>query len=47
MLADTEGVETVRNMATNMAFMIKSIQAGKAQYGKPDVKHTQFMNFIR
>ena len=46
-LADVEGAETIRNMATNMAFMIKSIKAGKEQFGKPDVKHTQFMNFIR
>jgi multimeric flavodoxin WrbA len=46
-LADPEAVETVRNMATNIAFMIKSIQAGKDQYGKPDVKHKQFVNFIR
>ena len=46
-LADVEGSETIRNMATNMAFMIKSIRGGKEQYGKPDVKHTQFMNFIR
>jgi multimeric flavodoxin WrbA len=46
-LKDPEAVETVRNMATNMAFMIKSIKAGKEQYGKPDVKHTQFVNFIR
>ena len=46
-LADVEGTETIRNMATNMAFMLKAIQAGKAQYGKPDVRHTQFMNFIR
>ena len=46
-LADTEGVETIRNMATNMAFMMKSIAAGKEKYGKPDVRHTQFMNFIR
>lgn len=46
-LADVEGSETIRNMAMNMAFMIKSIRAGKEQYGKPDVKHTQFMNFIR
>ncbi|MBQ8109007.1 MAG: flavodoxin family protein [Clostridia bacterium] len=46
-LADVEGVETIRNMATNMAFMIKCIQAGKEQIGKPDVRHTQFMNFIR
>ena len=46
-LADVEGTETIRNMAVNMAFMIKSIRAGKEQIGKPDVKHTQFMNFIR
>ena len=46
-LTDVEGTETVRNMATNMAFLIKSIQAGKEQFGKPDVKHTQFFNFIR
>lgn len=44
---DLEGVETMRNMATNMAFMIKSIRAGKEQIGKPDVKHTQYINFIR
>ncbi len=30
-----------------MAFLIKSIQAGKDQFGKPDVHHMQFMNFIR
>ena len=46
-LADVEGAETIRNMATNMAFMIKSIKAGTEQFGKPDVRHTQFMNFIR
>ena len=45
-LADVEGSETIRNMARNMAFMIRSIKAGKEQFGKPDVKHTQFMNFI-
>ena len=46
-LADVEGCETMRNMARNMAFMIKSIRAGAEQFGKPDTKHTQFMNFIR
>lgn len=46
-LADAEGVETVRNMATNMAFMIKCIRAGSEQIGKPDVKHTQYTHFIR
>ena len=45
-MADVEGVETIRNMATNMVFLLKSIQAGKEQFGKPDVRHTQFMNFI-
>ena len=46
-LTDAEGVETVRNMATNMVFLMKSIQAGKEQFGKTDVKHTKFTNFIR
>ena len=46
-LKDPEGCETIRNMAVNMAFMIRSIQAGREQFGKPDVKHTQFCHFIR
>ena len=46
-LKDAEGVETMRNMAANMAFMIKSLKLGKEQIGKPDVKHEQFVNFIR
>ncbi|MBR1456450.1 MAG: flavodoxin family protein [Oscillospiraceae bacterium] len=46
-LADAEGVETIRNMATNMVFLLQSIRLGKEQIGKPDVQHTQFTNFIR
>ena len=46
-LADPEAVETIRNLGTNMAFMIKAIQAGKERFGRPDVRHTQFVNFIR
>ena len=46
-LKDTEGVETIRNMATNMAFMIKCIQAGTDTLGKPEVAHREFLNFIR
>lgn len=46
-MADTEGVETIRNLAANMAFMIKSIALGKEQVGKPANAHTQFLNFIR
>ena len=45
-MADVEGVETIRNMAANMAFMIKSLRLGKEQIGKPDVRHTQYLNFI-
>ena len=46
-LADAEGVETIRNMAANMAFMIKSIRAGREQFEKPANRHTQFTHFIR
>ena len=46
-MADTEGVETIRNMATNVAFMIQCIRKGREEIGQPEVRHTQFMNFIR
>lgn len=46
-LADEEGVETIRNMARNMAFLMKSIQDGKKTYGLPDTPHDHFTNFIR
>ncbi|MBQ6174851.1 MAG: flavodoxin family protein [Clostridia bacterium] len=46
-LADVEGVQTIRNMAANMAFMIKCIRAGKEKIGKPEMQHTQYTNFIR
>lgn len=46
-MADVEGVETIRNLATNMAYMIKSLRLGREQIGQPDVRHTQFLNFIR
>lgn len=45
--ADTEGVETMRNLGRNMAFLIKSVAAGKEQIGKPEARHTAFLNFIR
>ena len=46
-LADAEGVEVMRNLGKNMAFMIKAIAAGKEQIGKPEARHTQYTNFIR
>jgi multimeric flavodoxin WrbA len=46
-LKDEEGVETIRNMAANMAFMIKAIRAGAERFGKPDTKHDHYTHFIR
>lgn len=45
--ADEESVETVRNLAENMVFLMKSIQDGKKAYGIPDIKHAHHVNFIR
>lgn len=45
--ADEEGVETIRNMARNMIFMMKSLQDGAKTYGIPDIRHEHFTNFIR
>ena len=46
-LADAEGVQTIRNMAANMAFMIKSIRKGKEIYGTPKVLRGDWTHFIR
>ena len=45
--ADVEGMETIRNMAKNMAFLIKSIRDGRENIGQPETPHNNFMNFIR
>ena len=46
-LRDEEGVQTVRNMAANMAFLIKAIAAGKDTFGAPEVLRGAFTHFIR
>ena len=46
-LKDEEGLQTIRNLATNMAFMIKAIKAGQETYGKPEMKHEVWTNFVR
>ena len=46
-LRDEEGVQTVRNMAANMAFLIKAIAAGKEAFGAPEVLRGAFTHFIR
>lgn len=44
---DLEGIITVRNLAKNMTFLIKSIALGKEAYGIPQPEPRQTTNFIR
>lgn len=44
---DTEGLQIMRTLAKNMAFLIKSIQLGKEAYGIPEKESFAPMNFIR
>ena len=44
---DAEGVATIRNLAKNMAFLMKSIALGKETYGLPEYDKCAFTNFIR
>ena len=44
---DAEGLHTMRQLARNMTFLMKSIALGKEKYGEPEVEPKQFTNFIR
>ena len=44
---DAEGLQTMRTLARNMSFLMKSIALGKAQFGLPEKEPHQFTNFIR
>ena len=44
---DAEGLQTMRTLARNMAFLMKSIALGKEQYGVPEREPFQRTNFIR
>ncbi len=45
---DDEGIQTIQNLAKNMAWMLKCIEAGKqAGIGLPDTKKLVATNFIR
>ncbi len=44
---DEEGMQTMRTLARNMAFLMKSIALGKAQFGLPEREPHRFTNFIR
>ena len=44
---DLEGLQTVRSVARNMSFLIKSIALGKEAYGLPEKESWQPTHFIR
>ena len=44
---DLEGLQTMRTLAHNMSFLMKSIALGKEKYGIPEREKGQYTNFIR
>ena len=44
---DAEGLQTMRALARNMTFLMKSIALGKEKYGLPEKEPRQTTNFIR
>ena len=42
---DAEGLQTMRNLARNMSFMIKAIADAKEKYGMPQVESGAFTSF--
>lgn len=44
---DLEGLQTMRTLGRNMAFLIKSISLGKEKYGLPEKEEVIRTNFIR
>lgn len=44
---DEEGLLTMRTLARNMAFLMKSIALGKEKYGLPEKEKGKMTNFIR
>ena len=43
---DLEGLQTMRNLARNMAFLIKAIGDAKEKYGAPEVEQQYWTNFM-
>lgn len=44
---DAEGLQTMRTLARNMTFLLKSIALGKEAFGVPEKEEWQRTNFIR
>lgn len=45
--SDAEGLQTMRTLARNMAFLVKSIALGKEKFGLPEKESRLATNFIR
>ena len=43
---DLEGLQTMRNLARNMAFMIKAFADAKEKYGYPEMERGSFTSFV-
>ena len=44
---DAEGLQTMRTLAHNMVFLMRSIALGKEKYGLPEKEKAARTNFIR
>ncbi len=44
---DAEGMQTMRTLAANMVFLMRSIELGKEKYGLPEKEKSAWTNFIR
>ena len=44
---EAEGLQTMRSLARNMTFLMKSIALGKEKYGLPEKEEWQPTHFIR
>ena len=44
---DAEGMQTMRTLARNMSFLMKSIALGKERFGLPEKERHAWTNFIR
>ena len=44
---DAEGLQQMRTLARDMAFLMKSIALGRAEYGLPEAEPFQRTNFVR
>lgn len=46
-VGDAEGLQTMRTLARNMTFLMRSIALGKEKYGLPEKEEVQWTHFIR